>query len=199
MSIYARRLRLSSCILALIILASGCGMDHSPMAVSDEAAPAAKRIKSNGKYADVETTVAAAYSNDGRTATGVFGPEGGNLTVVDKNEKGKKDDIEVVLMVPAGVLTADMRITMTVYGEDLNSLIVAFEPAGFVFPRAVDLRIDLGNDLAPNSQVNKITPYHLYEDGSTEDGEIYHVDRSSHTLNIYIKVPGFSRYGLRGS
>ena len=198
MATWMRKFALVTCSLTLIVLAVGCGVDRSPMAVSDEtAAPAAERIKSGGLYASVETTVEATYTTDNRTATGLFGLEGGNLTVVDKNGKGKKDDIEVALMVPAGVLTDYMPIAMTVYGEDLNSLIVEFAPAGFVFNQAVDLRIDLGNDLAPNSDVNKITPYHTYADGSVEDMEIYHINRSFYALSIYIKIPGFSRYSLR--
>ena len=195
---WMRRFGLTFCLLALAAFAASCGVDQSPVASGpDEGMPAAKRIKSNGVYASVETTVEVVPTVDDRTVTGIFGPEGGNLTVVDKNGKGKKDDIEVSLMMAAGVLTEDLPITMTVNGEDLSTLVVVFEPAGKVFSRDLDLRIDLGNNLAQNSDVNKITPYHIYADGSVEDVNIYHIDRSSNALNIYIKVPGFSRYSLR--
>ena len=102
----------------------------------------------------------------------------------------------MALTVPAGEFNNPREITMTVYGVDLQTLVVAFRPSGLVFNKSSDMRIDLGNDLAPNSQVNKIVPVHLYEDGSTEDVDIYHVDRSSNALNIYLKVPGFSRYRI---
>ena len=193
-------------LLAITVLMVSCGVDR-PVAVTDDAAriapdpgqAAAKRIKSNGTYATVDNTGSVSYSDDGRTVTCVFGPEGGTFMVKDDNAtRYKKDDLRVSLSVPAGVLDAAVEMTLRVNGEDLNTLDVVFEPAGFEFRVPVDMRIDLGNDLVLNRDINKITPYHLYADGTTADVEVYHIDRSSHTANFYIKVPGFSRYGLRG-
>ena len=102
-----------------------------------------------------------------------------------------------MLTVPAGALSADATITMTVYGTDLNTLIVAFQPSGLVFNVKADMEIDLGDNLAPQSDISKITPYHLYEDGTTAPVEIYYIDRSAYAIKIFCKVPSFSRYELR--
>jgi len=187
-------------LLAVVALVVGCGTDQSPVASSEEGTglvPATKRIKSNGLNQTVANTVATTYAEDVRTATAVFGPEGGNFSVLDENGGGKKDDLEVALMIPPGILDQEVEITMTVHGEDFNFLLVEFQPAGLVFSTSVDLRIDLGRDLATNKDVNSIVPYHLYSDGTTGDVEVYFIDRSSNAFNIYLKVPGFSRYGLR--
>ena len=159
--------------------------------------PAAKRIKTNGGDRDIATTTAStAYTNDGRTVTGTFGPEGGSFNVKDDHGQGKKDDLEVGLIIPAGVLSEPLTITMTVAGDRYEDLIVSFEPAGFVFATPVDMRIDMGPDLVSNKDINRMTPYHLYADGTTQPVEIYHIDRSARNFNFFMKVPGFSRYGL---
>ena len=184
-----------------LVFVAGCGMDQAPLASSDESttlAPAAKQIKSNGNDADVDNSVDAVYSNNGRTVRATFGPQGGRFRVFDPKGKGKKDDIEVILTIPEGVLKGNQEIAMTVDGDDIQTLVVSFEPSGATFLPSIDLRIDLGNELAPNSDVNKVTPYHLYGDNTIEPVDFYYVDRSSYALNAYIKVPGFSRYGLSG-
>ena len=177
----------------------GCSGDTSPTSSTqrlDESA--GKRIQTNGVYSQVTTTVSTQFL-DSRTVSAVFGPDGGTYFVEDTNGKGPKDDLRVVFTVPAGVLDQDVTITMTVSGEDLNTLDVAFQPAGMTFSPAVDMRIDLGNDLALDRDISKITPYHIYADGSTADVDLYHIDRSSNTANFFFKVPSFSRYGLRTS
>ena len=190
------QLKTASAALALsLAIIAGCSSDTSPVASTAE--PAGKRIKTNGNNGAVEANVATQSTTDGRTVSAVFGPAGGTFLVEDKNGSGKKDNLRVSFSVPAGVLDSEVTITMTVSGEDISTLDVAFQPAGMTFVPAADMRIDLGNDLALNRDINKITPYHLYEDGSTADVDIYHIDRSSHTANFFVKVPGFSRYRLR--
>ena len=183
--------------LALMGLVAACGPGASPLA-SDGDVPAAKRIKSNGAAAQTTNTAAGTQYLSDRTVTGLFGPAGGTFYVADDADtRQKKDDLRVSLTIAAGVLDADTPITMTVEGVDLYTLRISLDPHGLVFSTPVDMRIDLGNDLAPNSDLNKIVPYHLYDDGTVEDVDVYHLDRSSHTANIYLKVPGFSLYGLR--
>ena len=189
-----RSVRTCSLFAALAIgLLPGCGADRSPVAPG---APLAKRIMTNGYAKDVATTAASVViSEDRRTASGVLCPEGGSLSVRDDNCGGHKDDLEVALTIPAGVLTEALTITMTVTGDRYEDLIVSFSPA-FVFAASVDMRIDLGADLVCNKEIKGMTPYHLYADGTTEPVAFYHIDRSAATFNFFIKVPGFSRYGL---
>lgn len=157
---------------------------------------AAKRIRTNGQNADLENTVATSSADDGRTVTAVFGPDGGTFHILDKQGPGKKDDLEVALTIPAGALNNDQQITMTVEGNDFNSLLVTFKPSGLVFNLGADMRIDLGDDLVRNKDIAKMEPYHLYSDGTSEGVDVFHIDRSSNAVNIFCKVPGFSRYGL---
>ena len=187
-------------LLMALVFAAGCGVDQAPVASTDEVAltPAARQIDSGGGNQDLENTIDVVYSNNGRTVTGVFGPDGGIFHVLDEKGPGKKDDIEVGLIIPSEVLDGDVEISMTVNGDDFGTLEIVYSPAGFGFDPSVDMRIDLGDDLVSNQDLRDITPYHLYEDGTTEPVEIFFIDKSSNATNIYAKVPGFSRYGLCG-
>lgn len=141
----------------------------------------------------------ASYSTSAsRTISGVIDAAGGRLTVRDMGPTNSpKDNLRAILEVPAGALDAPVEITMTLIGETLSELTVAFAPAGLVFLTPAELKVNVGNNLA-DLPVTQIRVDHVYADGTVESDVLTSVGNTGSTDSVYATVPGFSRYSMGG-
>ena len=107
------------------------------------------------------------------------------------------DDLYVSLTVPSRAVDHEVLVTMTVIGNRLSDLVIAFQPGGLVFNIPATLWVKMGTELV-DLETTDLAVWHEYEDGSIEE-------TTMHTSKIFEKgsyeftaeVPGFSRYGLR--
>ena len=142
----------------------------------------------------------AAIPPEGRSVTKLVTPsKSKKLTVTDK-EEGKENALKVTLAIDENAVAEPVQVTMTVYGNTLNELVVAFEPGGLTFLAPATLKIDLGGERI-DIPLSEITAYHAQADGSVEEAGIVSVrtwgdDDDIDRIVIKVAVPGFSRYCL---
>jgi len=207
---------------ALLVLASGCGLDRSPVSQEEEvlapapegrmllafspqaALRAAKKVKNAATPEDgvatatVTTSVDAETSaepTDLRTATQTIGSSGGKLTVEDCSG-GKNSDILADFIVPKGALEQDAKITMTVHGEVLSEMVVEFGPAGLTFDPNARLELVLGLDLVDIDNAT-LQLWHIHGDGTVEEAAVEGIKVSGkRKMTLIVDIPGFSRYGV---
>ena len=180
MTTWMRKFALVFCSLSLIVLAGGCGMDHSPLAGG-------------------ETTVAAKpIPPTGRTVSALFDASGGSFQVFESNGSGPKDNLLVEFVVPKNALNQPETITMTVNGETLSELAIEFQPGGLEFNTGAELTVRVGAGLVDVQQVESLQVYHRYEDGTVEESIVHVNEPNSHqqSVSIYVVIPGFSRYSM---
>lgn len=144
---------------------------------------------------------------DGRSVSGTFDDDGGDLELDENNGSGPGDDLEIELEIPEDALDDDVTITMTVYGHTLSTLIIAFQPSGLVFNEAAELVIKLGWDLV-DVDLDDLQVAHEHDgnnDGDYDDAEdweeaaeIDDIDELDDEVKIEIVVPGFSKYSSGG-
>lgn len=187
--------------MLFVVLVTGCGTDRSPVATGNQA----EVVQAEDGRAFLAFSTAgvrraariATLPAEGVTVSGLIDLEGGTLSVDDANGGGTKDDVHIDFTVAAGALSAPQTITMTVYGNSLEELIVAFDPGGLVFLLDAELDIRMGKDLVSTS-VEQIRAWHEYADGSGEDATITEAYSSGNTVRVKVAVPGFSRYSMGG-
>jgi hypothetical protein len=127
-----------------------------------------------------------------------FEDDQGGIKVIEQNGKGLQDNLSVTFTVPEQGVAEPVEITMTVIGQTLSELVVAFEPGGLVFLQEAQLTIEIGMDLV-DVDFAGLTVYHQYSDGTREETTLLNLQTKANgqVLQIQASVPGFSRYGLR--
>lgn len=222
MSTPAHRL-LTAGLLALGALVAGCSTGNSPVAPAAGDAPAAagpvylaltpEGLRPVGKP--------AAIPEEGLSVSRTFWPgKSGSMLVQDLQGSGVRDDLRVEFRVGAGDLSEATTIAMTVYGNTLSDLVLAFEPAGLVFSDPAQIRVTIGARRVDRSLldlVGLVLPFSGLEADHTHDGEtdsaritsvrtfikLLFATVETFDLLLYdyavicVEVPGFSRYGLR--
>lgn len=218
------RAALAFSALSILALVAGCG-EVSPTAPESPtltqapdgttyltfSAQALEQVERAGKLATIPA--------DGKTVSKTFYPDKtSSMKIQDLNGWGYKDDLEVEFTVRAGELAEPTTITMTVYGNKLSDLVLAFQPGGLVFIHPAQLMVRIGAQRVDRSLLDlqalllpfaDLEAYHDH-DGTVEEARITSVMTYIYllteieTLNlllydyarIYVEVPGFSRYGL---
>ncbi len=121
------------------------------------------------------------------------------LYLADNNSSSTLyDNLQVNFVVPNGAVNERVLITMTVYGNYLSDLVIAFQPGGLVFNTPAELQLDMGGNLV-NIDTADLAVLHEYADGTVEETTIS--STKSYQGDIWFEldaiVPGFSRYGIR--
>jgi len=215
MKTFARSFGLIFGILTLVFLASGCGMDQSPVAPEEAAvAPAPTTglvLAFSPETARQAAAKLATIPPEGRSKSEIFGASATELEIKDKNGWGYKDDLKVKFSTRDGALDSEVEITMTVYGNVLSEIVAAFQPGGLIFLRPATLELELGADLV-DLPLDNLQVWHIHDDGTVEEAEIlsirgYDEDDEEWVeenldgadfVNIEVVVPGFSRYSPGG-
>jgi hypothetical protein len=208
-----------------LALASGCGEGKAPLSPESTSltqAPDGIIYLSFSPQALARLGKVAAIPEGGKTTSRLFYPDQtSSMKVQDLEGAGTRDDLEIEFRVPAGALNRPTKITMTVYGNKLSDLVLAFEPDGLVFNKPAQLKLKIGAERIDRSLLDLETlllpfadlqAYHEH-DGSVENAAITSVKTYIYALllgevesplplgvydyaRIEVSVPGFSRYGL---
>ena len=209
-----------TCALALT---TGCGEGKAPLApesASLDQAPGGVVYLTFSPQALERVGKVATIPASGKTTSKTFYPnQTSSMKIQDLNGAGTRDDLEVQFTVPAGALNQSTTITMTVYGNKLSDLVLAFEPNGLVFNQLAQLEVKIGAQRVDRSLLDlqalllpfaDLQAYHDH-DGSVDSATITSVktyimllgiEVETHDLLLYdyarikVAVPGFSRYGL---
>lgn len=122
------------------------------------------------------------------------------LYLADHNSDATADDdLYVSFTVPNGALSENTEITMTVIGNRLSELVIAFQPGGLVFDTPASLWVKLGPALV-DVDTTTLTVWHEYADGTVEETTLLTTHEFTNgSYEFTAEVGGFSRYGLRGS
>ncbi|MDA0336609.1 MAG: hypothetical protein O2782_15715 [bacterium] len=140
-------------------------------------------------------------ADETRTVTQIAWPSGkSRLYLSDLNSSATlDDDLYVSFTVPNGAVAEPTQIVMTVIGNRLSDLVIAFQPGGLVFETPASLWVKLGSDLV-DVDTGTLTVWHEYADGTVEDTTVLasHQYKSGY-YEFTAEIPGFSRYGLRTS
>ncbi|MBI2503589.1 MAG: hypothetical protein HYW07_10210 [Candidatus Latescibacteria bacterium] len=210
-------------LASVLALITGCGEGKAPLAPESASLDQAsggvtyltfspQALERAGKIASIPET--------GKTVSKTFYPDQtASMKIQDLNGSGTRDDLEVEFTVAAGDLSKRKTITMTVYGNNLSDLVMAFEPDGLVFNQPAKLAVKIGAQRVDQSLLDlkalllpfaDVEAYHDH-DGSVEGATITSVKTYIYVLllgeaetppplydyaRIKVDVPGFSRYGL---
>ena len=187
--------------LAVLFALASCG--DNPSSPTAAAAPevAAKRSVRSVLSAKENTAEDGGYvieiaTPSARTAQATIGPDGGQM-VVDETGGNPRDDLLVIFAIPPGALAEPTPITMRVTGDQLCGLVVDFDPSGVRFSPYATLHCTVGSDRV-DCPVDALASVHIYDDDTEEavDSAVYHAGNSK-SYELWVDVPGFSRYGLR--
>ena len=197
----SKRIPATAVALLGLFLASGCGVDHERV-VQEEAtvtqSAGGTAYLTFSPQAAQRAAKLATIPAEGVTASRSFDDDGGTLVVEDNNGPAAGDDLKITFTISEeaadDLFDDNIQITMTVYGNTLSELVVAFTPGGLVFPIAVELKLELGSDLVDMSLAT-LKAIHTYH-GREEPARITVIGGRVTTV-IYISIPSFSRYGLR--
>lgn len=209
-----------ACILALV---SGCGEGKVPLApesASLEQTPGGTVYLTFSPQALERAGKIATIPEAGKTVSKTFYPDKtASMKIQELNGPGTRDDLEVEFTVKAGGLDQATTITMTVYGNKLSDLVLAFEPDGLVFNQPAKLAVKIGAERIDRSLLDlqalllpfaDLQAYHDH-DGTVDSAIITSVKTYLYVLllgevesqpplydyaRIKVDVPGFSRYGL---
>jgi hypothetical protein len=182
------------CAASAVAFSSGCGTDTAPAAP----VPEGPRFLAFSPQAAQRAAKLATLPSGGLAISQIFSIWGDHFTVTDLNGPDVTDDLKVTFSVPQGGLNAPLLITMTVLGNTARDLVMAFDPAGLLFLGAAELQVILGDDRL-DIPLAQIQAYHAYADGTVVDATILSRTDGEGVSEIRIEVPGFSRYGMRGS
>lgn len=123
------------------------------------------------------------------------------LKIKKEQQAGSEDDIEVRFKVPKGAVMEEVDIAMTILGDDMASLIIAFEPQGLMFDELAVLKLKIGGDLYEQLPDDLIVN-HIYKNEAgyeiEEELDILKLKEKKSSLEIWFYVPGFSRYSMGG-
>lgn len=211
-------------VLSCFALLAGCGNSDSPLGAdsSQQITQGADGITYMTFSPEALTRVGkiATIPAEGRTVSKTFRPDRtASMKVEDLNRRGVRDDLEVTFTVRAGELSEATTITMTVYGNNLSDLVLAFEPHGLVFNDPAQLDVKIGAKRVDRSLLDLealIFPFSGIEGYHDHDGDVQDApitvktylrtllgDVQTPSLLLYdyavisVEVPGFSRYGMR--
>ena len=169
---------------------------------------AAKRGKSKNISSTSQTSGATYDATAGtnlaadevRTVSQWVKPHGkAQLFIQDVNSPLTNDDnLQVTLIVPSGAVNERVKITMTVYGNYLSDLVIAFQPGGLVFDESATLKVGIGGALV-DVDPDGLTVWHEYGNGNVEEARLTGTKTWNDLMwfEFNAEVPGFSRYGLR--
>ena len=199
-------------LLALLVLAFGCGLDRAPVALERE-----ERTSNSGGWVLLSFSPEAARGAakmvvppKGRSASRTFTAQGGELEIWNRNGEGIEDDLKVTLTVPEGGLEVEETITMTVHGNTLSGMGLEFAPAGLEFLQEAQLELELGAALV-DLDLETLQAWHQHGDGTTEKAVILAVQMfeeqgqereekikfaDANLVRVVVQVPGFSRYRI---
>ncbi len=210
MSISSRKL--SFAVLVSWLFLGACGMENAPTAGPGEEAvlsqaPDGRVLLSFSPQAAQRAAKLAAIPDAGKRVSKVFDQTGGQFAVRDLAEEEKKS-LSVTFSVPPLALAEPALITMTVYGNTLSELVIAFEPAGLDFSLPASLQIEIGRERVDLS-LDQLIAWHIHGDGSAEQARIISILRYNKDgkitdggkyefAGIAVSVPGFSIYSLGG-
>ncbi len=180
---------------AALVFSSGCSPDPGPTAPAQ--APEGPTYLAFSPQAAQRAAKLATVPETGLTVSQIFSIWGDHFTVTDLNGAGVTDDLQVTFSVPARGLGSPLLITMTVYGNTAQDLIMSFDPAGLLFLGAAELKVTLGDDRL-DIPLAQIEAYHAYDDGTVVEATILSRADGDGFSEIRIEVPGFSYYGMRG-
>lgn len=176
----------------------GCATEQAPTAATP---PAAKATTKTTLTAKVNTDdeggyVVAIAPRTARSVTAPIGPDGGEL-IVEETGGRPQDNLLVCFTVPPGALTATESITMTVEGDLLSQIVVDFLRPGLTFTPWATLYLHLGGERVDVDPTG-LQAVHILADGTevVVDSRLY-TTGNSNDWQIWVDVPGFSRYGLR--
>ncbi|MFH1568007.1 MAG: hypothetical protein ABIL09_08385 [Gemmatimonadota bacterium] len=161
---------------------------------AEEASQAAAKVAVETGL-EAEEPGAADYTST-VTVSGTIGPKGGRLQLVDTG-LGEDDELVAVLHIPARALTEPTDITMTVSGYWLKDVQIDFGPDGLTFLKDATLVVHIGKDRVDvDVQSGLIKVIHTSDDGTVH--EMTGTAVVGKTINLILKVPGFSVYSLGG-
>lgn len=173
--------------------------------INQPPAPAAKKTKAKKDAALAARQAKKDARAEARAAkwledSGSFGPEGGTLKVGDKLGPGGKDDVRVLFIVPEGSLSPEASpvfITMSLeVSEDLSQMTLNFGPSGTEFNPPAKLKIKLGKETAEALGFQSMIGLHF--SGDKVDEIPLRIEPGRKDVEVFLKVPGFSRYSLGG-
>jgi hypothetical protein len=192
MSTYLKRIPVSVALLLGLFLASSCGVENAPLSSTDAEVQVAPENAGLLVFGFGDEPAAKKVKGAKRSKTAKVGKKGGTLLVGDANKSGGKDDIKAQFTVDKGALENKVEITITLYGDELEDLVVGFAPAGLVFnkKKPAELIITVGEDLYDDDDLDKLVVTH------GEDEVSFEVKIVQDGIEITIKILGFSRYSL---
>lgn len=205
-------LKNSSWLFVAALLAFGCGGEQGPTASQGVALESSSQERSflafapEGRVRAAKLAIAPTDAAvEGRTVSAVFMPdENGVLRIAEELDIASNSDLAVSpnnylaarFNVRKGALEEPVLITMTVYGESLSDMVVAFQPAGLEFLEMAVLRLALGGAKV-DLPLYDLHAWHIYNDGTVEEVGFSILDEPNGIL-FKIDVPGFSRYSMGG-
>jgi hypothetical protein len=210
-----------------VLSITGCGENKAPLAPEAsirEQAPSGVTYLTFSPQALERAGKIATIPEAGKTVSKTFYPDQtASMKIQDLGGPGTRDDLEVEFTVRAGDLDQPTTITMTVYGNKISDLVMAFEPHGLVFNTPAQLELKIGAKRVDHSLLDlqalllpfgEVEGYHDH-DGSVTSATITSVKAYIYALllgevetsllglspvydyaRIKVDVPGFSRYGL---
>lgn len=176
-----------------MLLVTGCGVDNTPVASTDEApdieqgievvvlhaeyaegyaAPAAKKTKAQRKVDRAARQAEREAKREERQRqrdlelrfdSERIGPDGGKLQVGTRAGKGGQDDIKAQLHVPELALNEPTELTMELQGNTLSTITLVFGPS-LVFEQPARLNVFLGRD-AVDLDLDTVVALHVTGDG----------------------------------
>lgn len=185
--LFSSSMRMTFLALAMMPLLSGCGTDHSANSV-DEAtitqAPDGTAYLTFSPQATQRAAKLATIPAEGLSNSKNIKPDKkAYLDVSDINTKNKDDILKVRLNVPKNGVASEVTVVMTVYGNTLSELIVAFEPGGLVFLIDAVLELELGPNRI-DMPLSDLEAYHTYDDGTEVPATIVSIDESGSKTNV---------------
>ena len=198
-----KRLAILTSTLLAATLTIGCGTEyHSPVASNPEPtftqAEDGRTFITFSPQAQHRAAKVSAIPAQGRTVSKVFDANHNAFEIFDANGTDHRlDDITVFFTVPDHALDHPVEITMTVYGNTLEEMVVVFEPGGLTFLHHATLGVFMGHNLV-HTPHNQLKAWHEHGDGSVEEANIFWLKVTDAKVKMKIAVPGFSRYSPGG-
>lgn len=161
-----------------------------------EAAREAKKADDEAEDGNGDNVSVTVNADGSQTASAVIGPEGGKIEIRDEGSRnGSHDDQRIRFHVPEGSLTEATLISMTVFGNTLSTLVIAFEPDNTAFDPPAKLQVHLGKDLI-DIDVDGLYARHIHGSGESENVKVKTSGKVKKNFMFEIDIFGFSRYSL---
>lgn len=193
--------KLTTALIAAATLTIGCGTENSPVASNEPTITHTEDGRTLFSFSPQATQQAAkttAIPAEGRTISKVFDANHNGMEIFDNNGTDHQlDDIIVFFTIPDHALDHSVEISMTVYGNTLEDMVIAFEPGGLNFLHHATLGLHLGHNLV-HTPLDQLAAWHEHDDGSVEEADIFWLRVTHAKVKMKIAVPGFSRYSPGG-